>query len=78
MPDLRKANLGFVTMENPKQLPYGFLMDGVTSLLNLTDRGDLDPIIYYPDPLLTPLPEDLRYDGNKNLIINVSISFYTC
>ena len=53
-------------------LSYGFLMDNVTSLLNLSGRSDLDPLLAYPDPVLDRFDSNAECDPEQPLTLTVS------
>ena len=78
-PSLRWSTLGgtTITPERPVLLSYGFKMDNVTELLNLTRRsGGRHIFVLYPDPYFQPLDEEGIQTfqlKNEYLTINVSI-----
>ena len=39
-----------VTDTSPLEVHYGFNMDGVTTLRNISHHNQFGPILYYPDP----------------------------
>ena len=65
--------------EQPLVVPYGFIMDNVTALKNLTAYDDRRAMFrFYPDPTFESFEEGVKYFQNKNeyLTINVSTHFW--
>ncbi|GAB1598516.1 plexin-A4-like isoform X1 [Argonauta hians] len=51
---------GEVSITSPKEVQYGFIMDGVVQLKNLSDSPEFRPLLYFPDPVTE------RFNGEKN------------
>ncbi|KAL1449700.1 hypothetical protein WDU94_002183 [Cyamophila willieti] len=60
---------GSINEEHPEQLEYGFEMDNVTSVQNLSKKLN-SPYLLYPDPIYEPFGEEIKYYKNDYLTIN--------
>ena len=72
--------LGYGIISTPKwpaRLHYGFIMDGVLPLLNVSFQPNFEPIQIYPNPSLTPLQNTVKYSDDVTLFIQVSIRHST-
>ncbi|OWF53201.1 plexin-A4-like isoform X2 [Mizuhopecten yessoensis] len=61
-----------VTETNPREVHYGFSLDGVTTWRNISKRENMGPLLYYPDPLVERFSGkigDKKYIQDKPLII---------
>nr|CAD7396956.1 unnamed protein product [Timema cristinae] len=54
--------------ENPMKLEYGFLMDNVTGVQNLS--MDHNPFLLYPNPIYDKFDEEVKYYKSDYLTIN--------
>ncbi|XP_014769592.1 plexin-A1 isoform X1 [Octopus bimaculoides] len=58
MLECRMPSLDFgenqVSLTSPKEVQYGFIMDGVVQLKNLSDNPEFRPLLYFPDPVAEP------------------------
>ncbi|XP_076657981.1 plexin A [Halictus rubicundus] len=55
--------------ENPTPLVYGFRMDNVTGVQNLTQRG-FNEFLLYPNPIYKEFDEEIKYYKSDYLTIN--------
>lgn len=60
-----------VDAEHPEKLEFGFKMDNVTGVQNLS--SPLGHFLLYPNPIYEPFDEDVKYYKSDYLTINVSI-----
>uniref|UniRef100_A0A8D8VNF5 Plexin-A2 n=1 Tax=Cacopsylla melanoneura TaxID=428564 RepID=A0A8D8VNF5_9HEMI len=60
---------GPINEEHPEQVEYGFEMDNVTSVQNLSRKLN-SPYLLYPDPIYEPFGEEIKYYKNDYLTIN--------
>ena len=58
----------------PIVMHYGFVMDGVKNLLNISHK--FGPISYHPDPKLHKFKSVKKYKANEKLVFNVSYTVY--
>lgn len=63
--------------EKPAQLLYGFRMDDVKGVQNLTTQGGHNPFLLYPNPIYEPFSEEVKYYKSDYLTINVSKKILT-
>lgn len=64
--------------DNPLKLEYGFRMDNVTGVQNLTTLNkDFAPFLLFPNPIFTPFDKEVKYYKSDYLNINVSINYTT-
>lgn len=63
-------------ISKPIRMHYGFVMDGVTELLNISQEAGFQPLIYYPNPKVLPFSSVKRYVKGEPLSIKVSITYY--
>lgn len=64
-----------VSMSSPEELHYGFVMDSVKSLERISETYEFGPLLYYPDPMIKPFPENYgvrNYVKDAMLTIEVS------
>lgn len=59
--------------DSPLKLEYGFRMDNVTGVQNLTLNKDFNPFLLYPNPIFIPFEKEVKYYKSDYLNINVSI-----
>lgn len=59
-----------IDAENALKLEYGFLMDDVTGVQNLTITKEFLPFELYPNPEYYPFEEDIKYFKSEYLTIN--------
>ena len=75
-----------ISVTSPKEVHYGFLMDGVSQLKNLSANPQFRPLLYFPNPVVRPFSEEKntkKYKKGDMLVIEVrkicfffSSSFY--
>lgn len=56
--------------EKPLKLEYGFNMDDVLSVRNLSSKPSYGPFLLYPDPVYDKFDEDVKYYKSEYLTIN--------
>lgn len=56
--------------DNPLRLEYGFRMDNVTGVQNLTMTKDFTPFLLYPNPDFTAFDKEVKYYKSDYLNIN--------
>ena len=56
--------------EEPLALDYGFLMDDVPSVQNLSKNQGYSPFLLYPDPVYEKFDEEIKYYKSDYLTIN--------
>lgn len=56
--------------EHPEQLEYGFEMDNVTSVQNLSNKPGFGPYLLFPNPKYEPFSEEVKYYKSDYLTIN--------
>lgn len=61
--------------DNPLKLEYGFRMDNVTGVQNLTMNKDFNPFLLYPNPEYIPFEKEVKY--YKSDYLNINVSFKT-
>jgi plexin A len=61
--------------ENPLTLMYGFHMDNVLGVQNLSTHEPYTPFYLYPNPVYDPFDEEIKYYKSDYLTINVSVPF---
>lgn len=61
-----------IDAEHPLRLEYGFLMDNVTGVRNLS--GSHGAFLLYPNPHYEAFDEEVKYKKSDHLIINVIFS----
>lgn len=69
-----------ISSSSPLPLHYGFLMDGVQVLQNISLTGVGEAIRVFPDPTFEPFEggsKQFFYSRNEYLTINVSQLYYT-
>ncbi|CAH1158754.1 unnamed protein product [Phyllotreta striolata] len=47
--------------DNPEKLEYGFRMDNVTGVQNLTMHKSFNPFLLYPNPIFIPFEKEVKY-----------------
>lgn len=63
--------------DNPMQLEYGFIMDNVAGVQNLTSLNKgFSPFLLYPNPVFKPFDKEVKYYKSDYLNINVSVHEY--
>ena len=64
-----------ITETNPKEVHYGFNLDGVTTYRNLSTNPRFGALLYYPDPVVDNLPIPTnggkKYSKDDTLVIKV-------
>jgi plexin A len=60
--------------EHPLLLQYGFRMDNVTGVQNLSVKEGYSYFLLYPNPVYEPFDEEVKYYKSDYLTINVSDS----
>lgn len=63
--------------DNPLKLEYGFRMDNVSGVQNLTLNKAFTPFYLYPNPHFIPFDKEVKYYKSEYLNINVSCSIKT-
>lgn len=58
--------------DNPMRLEYGFIMDNVQGVQNLTMTRNFTPFYLYPNPVFIPFDKEVKYYKSDYLNINVS------
>lgn len=61
--------------DEPMKLEYGFRMDNVSGVQNLTMTKGFSEFLLYPNPLFKPFDKEVKYYKSDYLNINVSV-FY--
>ena len=57
-------------------LPYGFIMDNVMELRNLTAYTNGQRLFsFYPDPIFLPFEEGIKYFQPKNEYLTINVSY---
>lgn len=72
-PSLRTTNEN-ITDTNPKEVHFGFNLDGVTTWQNISRDATFGPILYYPDPIIDPfggMENTKKYEKDDVLVIQV-------
>ena len=59
--------------DNPLKLEYGFRMDNVTGVQNLTLNQNFNPFLLYPNPTFYSFDKEVKYYKSDYLNINESI-----
>jgi plexin A len=59
--------------EHPLPLQYGFRMDNVTGVQNLSIKEGYSFFLLYPNPVYEPFDEEVKYYKSDYLTINVRI-----
>lgn len=66
-----------VTETNPLEVQYGFNMDNVAEVKNLsTAQPQFKPMLYYPDPFVAPFDvenQEMKFQDGEWLTIEVKI-----
>lgn len=62
--------------DNPLKLEYGFKMDNVTGVLNLTMKNGFPHFLLYPNPDFSPFEKEVKYYKSDYLNINVRLVYY--
>ncbi len=61
--------------DNPITVNYGFIMDNVLSLRNITTQNGQSRIFsFYSDPVLLPFEEEYKYYQPKNEYLTINVS----
>lgn len=58
--------------DKPMHLEYGFRMDNVSGVQNLTAQHGYNSFLLYPNPIYEPFSEEVKYYKSDYLTINVS------
>lgn len=64
-----------LTETSPLEVHYGFTLDGVMTLKNISHEPNFGPLLLYPNPQLNNFPGDeqtKQYTEKDLLVINVS------
>jgi len=64
------AHADTISPETPVRLDYGFLMDDVPSVQNLSLRAGFSHFLLYPDPVYDKFDEEVKYYKSDYLTIN--------
>ncbi|CAH0391887.1 unnamed protein product [Bemisia tabaci] len=56
--------------DHPLALTYGFIMDNVTSVRNLSSQSNFNDFLMYPNPIYEPFDEEVKYYKSDYLTIN--------
>jgi plexin A len=59
--------------DNPLKLEYGFRMDNVSGVQNLTLNKDFSPFLLFPNPVFVPFDKEVKYYKSEYLNINVRL-----
>lgn len=59
----------------PMELEYGFRMDNVSGVQNLTMTKGFSSFLLYPNPVFIPFDKEVKYYKSDYLNINVSLLF---
>ncbi len=59
-----------ISPEEPMSLDYGFLMDDVPSVRNLSHSPNYPKFLLYPDPVYEKFDEEVKYYKSDYLTIN--------
>jgi hypothetical protein len=68
-----------VTDSSPLEVHYGFTLDGVTSLKNISHKSNFGPLLVYPDPVINPFSgaeQSKQFTETDNLVISVCSLFF--
>lgn len=57
--------------DHPMKLEYGFIMDDVVGVQNLTSNKGFDHFLLYPNPVFKPFDKEVKYYKSDYLNINV-------
>lgn len=71
-----EADEGKLDADNPMKLEYGFIMDDVTGVQNLTSNKDFAHFLLYPNPIFKHFDKEVKYYKSDYLNINVRYKFY--
>ena len=67
---------GSIDADNPLQLEYGFRMDNVLGVQNLTTSNNgFSPFLLYPNPVFERFDKEVKYYKSEYLNINVSNTY---
>lgn len=58
--------------DNPLNLEYGFRMDNVSGVQNLTMNSNFKPFLLYPNPFFEKFDKEVKYYKSDYLNVNVS------
>lgn len=58
--------------DNPLNLEYGFRMDNVSGVQNLTMNNSFKPFLLYPNPVFEKFEKKVKYYKSDYLNVNVS------
>ena len=66
-----------INPDKPIPVPFGFIMDDVVHLRNLSVLGNKQQFHFFPDPEFDKFENDVKYFQPKNeyLTINVSVGY---
>lgn len=67
-----------IDAEHPLHLEFGFKMDHVLGVQNLSSRANIGHFLLYPNPVYDRFDEDIKYYKSDYLTINVSFMFESC
>lgn len=72
-PVIDEVEDGDLDADKPLKLEYGFRMDNVTAVQNLTkSKKEFNPFLLYPNPIFQPFDKEVKYYKSDYLNINVS------
>lgn len=72
-PQIPTANELVIDPDQPLSLLYGFRMDNVSSVQNLSLKQGYPPFSLYPNPIYEPFDEEIKHYKSDYLTINASI-----
>lgn len=67
IPDINSSS---IDAENPKHLDYGFKMDDVSSVQNISMNKGYPPFTLYPNPIFDYFPDSIKHYKSDYLTIN--------
>lgn len=70
-PSIDEADSQKIDADKPLQLEYGFRMDDVKGVQNLTSKPGYNSFLLYPNPEYKPFDEEIKYYKSDYLTINV-------
>lgn len=71
-PAIPAATDKVIDADRPLQLQYGFIMDNVSGVQNLSVQEGYTHFLLYPNPLYDKFDEEIKYYKSDYLTINVS------
>lgn len=71
-PQIQVLNDVIIDPDQPLTLLYGFTMDNVSGVQNLSVKQGYPPFSLYPNPIYEPFDEEVKHYKSDYLTINVS------